>query len=280
VSNISVKDSDVFTEIMQQQLKDTEVINLGVNGYGQVQEYLLLQEWIDKIRPDLIVFVIYIRNDFNDNIGDHWIYSRPYATIDNNESSLRIVFDSEKKYKNTYSFWEIYRKSHLYFLVDRSFDILRKKLFLRHQTNSHNSQFIPEELYLCRIQNSENTKKMFKIMEKMLLKISGYLNEQDIPSVFVLAPSMLQVNDELWTIMLKEFNEEPSDFKKSLPNDNLMNFAAENNILMFDLLPILQSESNKGKVLYYRYEQHWTIEGNHLVAEQLIDFLKSKSLIQ
>jgi hypothetical protein len=58
VSNISVKDSEVFTEVLEQRLKNTAVLNFGVNGYGQVQEYLLLQKWLRKI--DLFVMILMI----------------------------------------------------------------------------------------------------------------------------------------------------------------------------------------------------------------------------
>jgi hypothetical protein len=45
----------------------TEVLNLGVSGYGAAQEYLLLQHAIDSFHPNLIMLVFYAGNDVADN---------------------------------------------------------------------------------------------------------------------------------------------------------------------------------------------------------------------
>jgi len=90
VVNVSVKDDQVFTEIMEQHLYRTVVLNFGVNGYGQVQEYLLLKQWFNKIKPELVILVIYIKNDFDDNLGRLWRYARPFASLDEKKSTVRI----------------------------------------------------------------------------------------------------------------------------------------------------------------------------------------------
>jgi hypothetical protein len=90
VSNISVKDDEVFTEIIERQLYNTRVMNFGVNRYGQVQEYLLLKQWLGKINPELVILVICIWNDFEENIRESWNYPRPLASWDQEDSTLRI----------------------------------------------------------------------------------------------------------------------------------------------------------------------------------------------
>jgi hypothetical protein len=87
-------------------------------------------------------------------------------------------------------------------------------------------------------------------MEELLLMIEKYVDERKIPLVFVKAPSFLQVYDERWSSALQQYGEKSENYKKSLPNDKLMQFAEQNSLLMIDLLPILQSEANKGKQLY------------------------------
>jgi hypothetical protein len=82
VSNVEVGADQVFTRVMEQRLADTEVLNFGVNGYGQVQEYLLLERWFDRVRPDVVVVVIYLRNDFEDNVDEKWTYARPFVSLE------------------------------------------------------------------------------------------------------------------------------------------------------------------------------------------------------
>ena len=101
VSNVSVKAPEVFTEVLEQQLNAISVMNFGVNGYGQVQELLLLRNWVDRVDPELVVLTVYVRNDFADNMGKgQWNYDKPVATW---EDSLKIlrghqIFDRCAKY--------------------------------------------------------------------------------------------------------------------------------------------------------------------------------------
>ena len=46
--------------------QNVEVLNLSVAGYGPDQEYLQLKKYAPRLEPDLIVVVLYPRNDFDD----------------------------------------------------------------------------------------------------------------------------------------------------------------------------------------------------------------------
>ena len=83
VSNIAVDDDAVFTEVMEAEMENTTVMNFGVNGFGQVQELLLLEKWAPQIQADLILQMVYLRNDFKDNVkADNWLYPKPTAQTD------------------------------------------------------------------------------------------------------------------------------------------------------------------------------------------------------
>lgn len=270
VSNVAVNGSEVFTEVMEDQLKNYDVLNFGVVGYGQVQEYLLLQKWIKKIKPDVVLLTIYLRNDFIDNIGAYWGYSRPYASLEGQDSILVIHPEShpQSKYqrKDTSS---IFSKSHLNLLVNRSLNKIIQE----------DSSLAPPEFYLCQWPPRKKEDLMFRIMGELLLKIANLGKENDVPVVFALAPSLVQIEDELWESFLKKNVKYQKKFVRSLPNDRLMEFAQRNHLLMLDLFPQLHQESKTNVDLYHPAEQHWTKEGNRVVANALIDYLESKSLI-
>jgi hypothetical protein len=289
VSNIQVKDSEVFTEVLEQRLKNTSVLNFGVPGYGQIQEYLLLQKWLRKINPDLIILVIYISNDFNDNVGgywngSYWNYPRPSASWSEEDRTLKINPPPQPtKEATSEPFWKcffFYRKSHCYTFLDRRIHFLITKFSQADQSEHKPSLYTPSELYLCRSQPSENTKLMYRTMEELLLRIAGYADEIGVPLVFAIATSMVQVEDELWSSTVLNYGGKLEDYIRTLPNDKLMQFAEKNNLLMIDLLPILQSEAKKGKTLYNRREGHWNSDGNRVVAGSLLGYLKAKSLIE
>lgn len=277
VSNISVRDNDVFTEIMEQQLPSSDVLNFGVNGYNQVQEYLLLKDWVDKINPDLIVLVIYTRNDFTENTGEDWLFGRPYVSLEGHDSTL--TFHDPPKFKQATErekIWNFYRKSHVYTLADRAL-LNMAMAFQGIDGNPKPSFYAIPESYLCRNRPSREIRTLFSIMEKLLLNVSAFANEKKVPLVMVIAPSIVQVQDDMWSDLTAGISAEA--YTRSLPNDRLMQFANENNLKMIDLLPVLQSKSREGKKMYNITDQHWSAEGNRVVADAIVDYLKSHALV-
>lgn len=87
-----VEQDQRFTEKLQEMIPDWEIINLGVSGYGTDQEYLLLQQYFDYYKPD-IVFLIFNRSDYSDNeLNDNYNgYFKPYYEVENNILKLKGV---------------------------------------------------------------------------------------------------------------------------------------------------------------------------------------------
>jgi len=278
VSNFAVADDDVFTEVMEQQLNETAVLNFGVNGYGPVQSYLLLSQWYKKVRPDVIIMMVYLRNDFKDNLGGFWRYPRPYITISGDGNGLRIhpppSFKTEER--DFHPFRLLRTRSHLFNLVDRNLSLCMHRLAPR---EPENELYTPPELYLCRIEFSQNVELMYRIMEIILMEMNAYGNLRKTPVVFVLAPSLIQVEKAQWSKALSQFGVNPDEYQASLPNEKLMQFAKNNNLYMVDLLPVMRAEVQKGEILYHRKEQHWNRKGNRVAAEILLNYLRRQHLI-
>src|SRR5262249_3996640 len=75
-----VSTGDAFYEDLARARHDIEVFAVGGGGYGTLQEYMLLDEWVDQIRPNLIVVQMH-PNDLVNN--SHALESR--STTDNNQ---------------------------------------------------------------------------------------------------------------------------------------------------------------------------------------------------
>ena len=63
---LDVSNDKTYYGVMKAALPDVELFAYGAGGYGSLQEFMLLDEQIDAIRPDLIVWQFY-ENDFLDN---------------------------------------------------------------------------------------------------------------------------------------------------------------------------------------------------------------------
>lgn len=74
-----VEQNERFTEKLQRLLPDWEVLNLGVSGYGNDQELILLQKWFARYQPD-VVFLEFCDNDMVEDRLNliHGGYYKPY----------------------------------------------------------------------------------------------------------------------------------------------------------------------------------------------------------
>lgn len=271
VSNISVKEEEVFTSVLEKTLPNTSVFNLGVNGYGQVQEYLTLQKWLPEIQPDLIVLMIYLRNDFTDNLDTtQWLYPRPSSSLDENGS---IIIHPPLSFKSiNEESLPFYYNSHLFRFVNK-----RLKAIVSKSDKESSSQFVAPEFYVCRNPLSKETQDMYAVLQQMLLKITSVADKNSTPIVFVLAPSIAQVEDTAWQLLEAAAIEDEIMLSRNLPNKILLQFAKEHNIRMVDLLPALQAAQQNEVDMYNPREQHWTAAGNELVANILTNYLNQIS---
>ena len=274
VSNVAVQDDEVFTEVMESQWEDVTVMNFGVNGYGQVQEYLLLNQWLPKTQPDLVIQMIYLRNDFRDNVyNDNWLYTKPSAVLSGEDdvSIQRTPEDKPLKRKLKPKLSGL-KKMHLYHFVKNRLQNVAANI------NKTNSKYRPPEIDLCNPFMDDEIENQYAILQALLLKTKQYLDTSGIPIVFVLAPSIAQVQDEQWTAI--ENYDKGIKLQRDFPNSMLLEFATRNELLMLDLLPELQKQSRTGNTLYNTYEQHWTAHGNKIVAASIIDFLETNRMLK
>lgn len=80
-----------YSEILDNNLQDYEIFNLGVSGYSTDQELLLLKEYFHLINPDL-VYLLYCHNDWYGNSVNHVYngYYKPYYILDSETKLIRL----------------------------------------------------------------------------------------------------------------------------------------------------------------------------------------------
>ena len=112
-----VEQEERFTEKLQAILPDWEILNMGVSGYGTAQEFLLIQEWFDHYKPD-ILFLVYCSNDPTDNLTNSKEsgYYKPYFEIVNDKLVLGGIPVS-KSLKHYLAEYPVFFKSRLIELI-------------------------------------------------------------------------------------------------------------------------------------------------------------------
>ena len=115
----AVSDDKTYYALLGSQL-DMEVFAYGAGGYGTLQEYMILDRYVDEIKPDLILWQFCV-NDFinNDNALER-------ASTINNNGMIRpywekgaIAYLSPKPTEQQLREWINHYSRFLYFLVSR-----------------------------------------------------------------------------------------------------------------------------------------------------------------
>jgi hypothetical protein len=273
-SNLGVEQAEVFTDLLDQALPRVSVRNFGVNGYGQVQQLLLLEEILDEYQPVAVLVVLYVRNDFDDNLGEFdWErrYSRPRARLD---ASGAVVIERDfAPPQEEKSGLRLIRDTAIYRLLQRtSLGWARQKL---EDLPIHG---IPPELRYCRRVLAERERLAFRLTLTLLRRMARMSEERGARFGIVVTPSRLQVGREDWDALLERFDLEPGAYDRRNPQAVLARGCAWMQNPCLDLLPDLERHSDAGEKLYYPVEQHWTARGNRRVAEAIEDWLPGTEL--
>ena len=134
----------------------------------------------------------------------------------------------------------------------------------------------PPELTLCLREPGSTTQWEYRVARLLLDSIATFGRERGVPVGFVLAPSFVQVDPAIWAEIVARYDVDVADYDLDRPQAIFRDWAKLHDHPMLDLLPILRERSQGNEPLYWPVEQHWTQEGNRVVAEAYLEFLRSE----
>ena len=286
-----VNNEDIFTSVLEEKHNDFEIINLGVSGYGNDQAYLLWLKQGKNWTPDRVVLMVTSITDFWDNAEPlRYGYPKPYFVVaENGELQVQNVPVPEletqwkgpdQKFETEQSLWLEQLSSHSkLFNIAKSFAVSNR--FLREflENNSAIFQRIPEHpviypLYLKKPGEEEVVR--WKLMFKIIENFNKAVKNAGASMTVVLVPSSIQVYPELWETFARHVTVDRGTIDPYIPNNRLIKWCEDNGIDVVDLLPGMKAVGETNPYLYFPVNQHWTRDGNRVVAEILSQTLFDK----
>ncbi len=88
-----VTQNKIFSELLRDKLTSYELFNCGISGYSTDQEYILLKEYFNIIKPDVVFLMVCLENDILES-QQNIVYSdyyKPYFILDGNNLILKGV---------------------------------------------------------------------------------------------------------------------------------------------------------------------------------------------
>ncbi len=253
-----VEQDERYSDILGARLSSAEVLNMGVSGYGQDQELLLLKRDGIKYQPDLVIVNVHFNSDVWNNVSSSsYGYHKPLAGDIREHritwKNVPVPRDSNGMTLNKWlsgrlALWNYLkiRKAKGKLIEDYFLDVIDSV------TNSENSEIftsdIPGELMTC----------------NLLDEIRSVALSIDAPLLAVLIPNILAGTQSI---------------KKDIRLNRLRDCLKIKDISYLDLEPVFSNFfiQNPDKLLTFRHDRHWNPQGHKVVAEVVFQyFLKRK----
>ncbi len=244
-----VNDNETVTAFLSKKFSNYQTLNLGVNGFGIDQSYLRLKKHIGKLKPQLIVFMVYSGNDLWDTSNNtRYGKSKPLYTLKKEQTKpfgykFRIAADDiilTNKTISRFSCSNLFSRSWLLSLA--LFEDIRRSLC--------DQQMLKEGEHLY-------------VFVSLLLKIKDLANANNSQVLFLLSPSK---SDFIFTA-----NQESSTYKKGLIT--LQDVFSQSQLPYIDFYKRAEEEKLNVEGLYNPNDNaHLSPIGNRLLAEMIYDY--------
>lgn len=254
-----------FHYLLEQKLNETakagqkfEVLAFGMGGNGTFKNYLYLNQYGLKYKPDLVILGFLPANDFRD---DYEIRKR----IFNKQGEIR---------KELPVFQKIISKSVLLSWLNYKWRLTKTNLSL--YFNKKRADQIPFDFQVFLKEYPESWQKIWDMEKRLISEFKKTAAAQE--SKFALVSF-----DDIWRSQ-KDFLPRDTQYTRYLDNPDLdfekpekllTDFAQKKDIPYLALAPIVKEKVEKtGKMnFYYPCDAHWNELGNEWAAEEIFRFL-------
>jgi len=243
---VQVSEGDSFSGRLQVLRPELQVLNAGVGGYSNVQEYVYLGLYGELLDPDIVLVAVY-DNDLVDNCLSYYpsFGPRPYAVA--STSGIEIVeelrTDDFGRFVLRLPFWNQLNQ-HSYF-----YSFLNSRVY---------QQFRAEEM---RALNQAELRRIeacgqFEVMAGVLNLLDRRTRGLGAALRAVYIPSARDASAGL-----------------SEASDRFMAICAREGFRCLSLLEELHAAINGGTQVYFERDIHWTAAGHAVAAVAIADFL-------
>jgi len=244
---VAVSNDKTYYALISKRLP-VEIFAYGCGGYGTLQEYMILDEYVDMIKPDIIIWQ-FCSNDFINND-----YELELNSTRNNNGTRRPYLASDGR---------------IFYAVPTRYKIIS---FMREYINPHSklSAFIFKRAdrllaYLTRDMTVEND---------ITAEGSGHSGFKR--SSRITARIMQMVRERTpHTRILVFCSDDANPFY-----DEIKKIVQQNHMEFIDGIPQAIQEANKpANTTYAADKAHWNELGHKIVAEKIIEYLTRNKII-
>ena len=273
-----VRQDQMMTKLLQGLLRErlaprpVDVVNAGVSGYGQAQEYVYLETEGYRYAPDVVLVVVFLGNDLIDNIRDSdGKFDRPLFELDGDDRLVQTKRPDRAPKRRPAPDAALLRTSTAYnFLRSGVLDKLEQPAERTGETGRDPGQDF--EVYERR--PSQKLRRAWEVTEELLAAIADRAERGGARTVVAGAPSFRALDPARFGESVATQGLDPTRYDPELPNRLLGQACARRGLAYLDLLPALRGAAADGQGdVFYPKNTHWAPAGQRAAAEAIDAFL-------
>jgi len=270
----------IFHRLINQKFaaknRPIELINMGVDGYGTVQEYLVYHHLAQKYHPDLVILFFYAGNDLTDNypprdyrpgarIVDGELHLVPFEINPGKRNFLR---DFLRKNVRIYSYLpDLLREAVNNWSAAMSGEVKKDRF------ESEQAQFnVAKDMTWTReILREEKLDLRWRVTLAVIRKLADEVEKDGGRLALAVIPTITQVHDQYWRQLLVDYRDfDTSGWDRFKPQKILDNFAQAEGLSYLPLSRKLAEAAGTTDEIFYGPKDFHFNEAGHAVVAQIL----------
>ncbi len=287
-----------FVWQLEQKLKGAsspapQVVNCGVVGYGPDQESLVMEDEIDRLKPELVIVSIYAGNDFGDLMRDK-IYK-----LDEQKQLKDNHYTLDPSVANTAFVTEQFTGLYSVRLLQRAAETVLEKFEHRESSEEFMERWLRESVAeykeyildgnnsvsnlfedhydadISLTPNSESSQYKRMLMDRVIEKMKRTAAARGVPLMLLIIPAPFDVVDNYTvTVDARKYPE----YRRSELSDVVEGIARKQQLPYVNLFRPFREHGADS--LYYVFDNdHWKAEAQQLAAGVVADYILQQHLL-
>lgn len=287
-----------FVWQLEQKLKSAsspapQVVNCGVVGYGPDQESLVMEDEIDRLKPELVIVAIYAGNDFGDLMRDK-IYK-----LDDQKQLKDNHYTLDPSVANTAFVTEQFTGLYSVRLLQRAAETVLEKFEHRESSEEFMERWLRESVAeykefivdgnnsvsnlfedhydadISLTPNSESSQYKRMLMDRVIEKMKRTAAARGVPLMLLIIPAPFDVVDNYTvTVDARKYPE----YRRSELSDVVEGIARKQQLPYVNLFRPFREHGADS--LYYVFDNdHWKPEAQQLAAGVVADYITQQHLL-
>jgi lysophospholipase L1-like esterase len=264
VLSVQVPFGQTFGELLERRLNSRgsplrfRVINGGVQGYGPVQELLLLRSLLPVVKPDLIIETLFVGNDIEDAFSAAPLLEPRQRAIA--EAARAAVITRLRRLVRSSMVLQVLR--------------LRVLAATQRFTRTAGPPEAPLQSYAAH--PAPRIAHGLAVIHRVVQQMQQQGGAAGARTAVMLMPARFQVNDEDYGHLRDAVTQSGGTLVRDAAGERIDQALRDIPVPRFDALPALRAA---GADAFFLHTVHLTPRGHEIVAEALDRFLRESRLV-